>query len=472
MNRKFVILVSVVAALGGLLFGFDTAIISGTIPSITAYFSLDEYMLGWAVSSILIGCAMGALVAGRLADQYGRRSVLIVCAVLFAVSGIGAGLSHQLSLFIGFRLIGGLGVGAAAMVSPMYIAEIAPAAWRGRLVAFYQLAIVVGILLAYFSNYLFNGIGPEGWRWMFASQAAPSFLFLFMLLLVPETPRWLMSKGRTQQAARILLKTAGLDHARKELADIESSFRQEARRTDAGSGRSQARGLAISASAASNANGNLPGGGSLGRLFGKTYGPVLLIGILVAVFQQVTGINSILYYAPVIFKETGLDNASSLLQTIGIGLVNVVSTFIAIGLVDKLGRRKFLLAGSLLMGISLGAVALCFHFRYFDHYLVLIFMLLYVGSFGCTLGAVTWVYLSEIFPNSIRGLALSVATLSLWLADFLVTYTFPIMTHHLGTAVTLSCYTGLCAMAFFFVLFNVRETKGRTLEEIEGLFVK
>jgi MFS family permease len=193
---------------------------------------------------------------------------------------------------------------------------------------------------------------------------------------------------------------------------------------------------------------------------------------MVAVFQQVTGINSILYYAPVIFKETGMDSSSSLLQTIGIGVVNVISTFLAIGLVDRVGRRKFLLAGALIMGISLTAVALCFQYSYFDHYVVLAFMLLYVAAFGCTLGAVTWVYLSEIFPNLIRGLAMSIATLSLWLADFVITYTFPIMTKQLGTAATLFCYAALCVVAFVYMLFKVRETKGRSLEEIETLFIK
>lgn len=439
MNRRFVILVSVVAALGGLLFGFDTAIISGTIPAITTYFGLDEYLLGWAVSSILIGCAAGALAAGSLADRYGRRFMLIVCAILFAISGLGAGASHQLYLFIAFRLIGGLGVGAAAMVSPMYIAEIAPAAWRGRLVAFYQLAIVAGILLAYFSNYVFNGLGADGWRWMFASQALPALLFLLMLSLVPESPRWLVRQGRRHAAAHILVKTAGPIAAQDEMKAIENSFHQQAP-------------------------------ASVKSLFSKAYRPVLFIGIAVALFQQVTGINSILYYAPVIFKETGLDSASSLLQTIGIGAVNVISTFIAIGLVDRVGRKKFLLAGSLVMGLSLCAVALCFHYRYFEHYIVLLFMLLYVGAFGCTLGAVTWVYLSEIFPNRIRGLALSVATLSLWLADFIVTYSFPIMTKHLGTAPTLFCYAALCAAAFVYMLLKVRETRGRSLEEIELLF--
>jgi MFS transporter, SP family, arabinose:H+ symporter len=434
INWRFITLVSFVAALGGLLFGFDTAIISGAIPYLTSYFKLDEYGLGWSVSAILIGCAAGAMLAGKLADQHGRRFVLILCALLFAVSGIGAGLSPQLYVFVFFRLIGGLGVGAAALVAPMYIAELAPPAIRGRLVAFYQLAIVFGILLAYFVNYLFDGLGANNWRWMFASQAAPALLFWLLLLLVPETPRWLIKAGRKKEAAIILEKVAG------SVTEIENSFYQQQPV-------------------------------SLLQLFGKRYRPVLFIGILIAVFQQVTGINAILYYAPVIFRETGLDSSSSLLQTIGIGVVNVVSTFIAIGLVDKVGRKKFLLAGSLIMGISLATVALCFQYRYFDHYLILVGMLLYVSAFGCTLGAVTWVYLSEIFPNRVRGLALSVVTLALWLADFAVTYTFPIMTKKLGTAPTLYCYGALCALSFLYVLVKVRETKGRSLEEIEHVFI-
>lgn len=440
MNNSFIIRVSFVAALGGLLFGFDTAIISGTIPYITAYFHLSEYLLGWAVSSILIGCAIGAAAAGALADRFGRRSVLIGCALLFAVSGIGAGLSHQLTAFIAYRLIGGLGVGAAAMVAPMYIAEIAPAAWRGRLVAFYQLAIVLGILLAYFSNYLFDKM-DDNWRWMFASQAAPSLLFLLLLLLVPETPRWLISMGRRELALLVLAKVSGRAFADQEIVAIEHSFAQQEK-------------------------------SSLSTLFKRPYIGVVVLGILIAVFQQITGINSILYYAPMIFRETGLDSASSLLQTIGIGAVNVVSTFIAISLVDKVGRKKFLLAGCVLMGVSLTTVALCFYYRYFDHYIVLTGMLVYVASFGCTLGAVTWVYLSEIFPNRIRGLALSVATLALWIADFVITYTFPVMTHHLGTATTLLSYAAVCAIAFVYMLLRVKETKNRTLEDIEKLFVK
>lgn len=441
VDNRFIIMVSCVAALGGLLFGFDTAIISGAIPYITSYFNLDEYSLGWAVSSILIGCAVGAIMSGSLADRFGRRSMLIVCAILFAVSGIGAGFSNRLQWFVIFRMIGGLGVGAAAMVSPMYIAEISPAAWRGRLVACYQLAIVFGILLAYFSSYLLDGIGVNNWRWMFASQAAPSLLFGVLLLFVPDTPRWFVWKGRKKEAEAVLMRTSGIAGAKKELWSIEESFRDDTHV-------------------------------SLKQVFHKVYRPVLLLGILIAVFQQVTGINAILYYAPKIFGEMGLSSSSSLLQTIGIGVVNVISTFIAIGLVDKVGRKRFLLAGSLVMGASLAVIALCFQYQYFHNYIVLVFMLLYVGAFGCTLGAVTWVYLSEIFPNRIRGLALSIATLALWLADFIVAYSFPVMTKHMGTAATLLCYATLCAIAFIYILFKVQETKGRSLEEIEHLFIK
>jgi SP family arabinose:H+ symporter-like MFS transporter len=440
-NTGFITLISIVAALGGLLFGFDTAIISGTIPFIKRHFGLDGYTLGWAVSCILIGCFLGALIAGKLAEAYGRRFVLIICAILFAVSGIGAGLADSLSVFILFRIIGGLGVGAAAMVSPMYIAEVAPAAWRGRLVALYQLAIVTGILLAYFSNFALAGIGENNWRWMFASQVIPAALFWIMLYFVPETPRWLVKKGRILQAAAILKRTAGESFSEYEITQIQSSFQVE----------KQAK---------------------FSDLFSPRHMPIIWIGTLIAVFQQITGINSILYYAPVILEETGIGASGSLLQTIGIGIVNVLSTFIAIVLVDKVGRKILLLTGSIVMGLSLISVALCFKYQYFDNYVVLISMLVYVGAFGATLGAVTWVYLSEIFPNHIRGLAMSFATMILWLADFAVTYTFPIMTVELGTSNTLFTYAVCCAIAFIYILLSVPETKGKSLEEIEKSLIK
>lgn len=439
MKTRFVLLVSIVAALGGLLFGFDTAIISGAIPFITPYFGLNEYSLGWAVSSILIGCGTGAVTAGSVADACGRRFVLFLCAALFGLSAIGTALAGNLAVFVCFRLIGGIGVGAAAMVAPMYIAEIAPASIRGRLVALYQLAIVTGILLAYYVNFTLADTGIHNWRWMFATQVIPSLLFALLLLLVPDTPRWLIRKQRKEKARAVLQKTLGAG-ADAEIVRIEQSFQ----------GHERVR---------------------LADLFSPGYLPLLSMGVLIAVFQQVTGINSILYYAPVIFRETGLDTSGSLMQTVGVGLVNVLATFIAIGLVDRLGRKKLLLAGSLLMGLSLIVIALCFRFIFFDNYLVLVFMLIYVGAFGCTLGAVTWVFLSEIFPNRIRGLALSLATLSLWLADFVVTFSFPVMREQLGISSTMLTYAGFCILAFTYILIKVPETRGKSLEEIEKTLV-
>ena len=360
--------------------------------------------------------------------------------MLFGISGVGAGLADTLDTFVFFRFVGGIGVGAAAIVSPLYISETAPAAWRGRLVSLYQLAIVFGILLAYFCNYAFANIAG-GWRWMFAAQTFPALIFGLCLLAVPETPRWLVGRKRMSSALMILEKTLGSDAARTELALIERSF-------DASTG------------------------ASLRELFDRDHRPVLVMGILIAVFQQVTGINAILYYAPTIFAKTGLDTSSSLLQTIALGGVNLVATLGAIALVDKLGRRSLLLSGSAVMGVALAAVALCFHYGYFQGYIVLALMLLYVAAFACTLGAVTWVYLAEVFPNRIRATAMSVATLALWLADFVVAYTFPMMNEHLSTAATLASSAVFCALALVYVRARVPETKGRRLEELEALFVK
>ncbi|RFM34693.1 sugar porter family MFS transporter [Chitinophaga silvisoli] len=440
MKNGFVILISATAALGGLLFGFDTAIISGAISYIQSYFNMDAVALGWAVGSGLIGCALGSVTAGYLSDRYGRRLCLIICALLFAISGLGAAVSHSLFSFILFRIIGGIGVGSAAMVSPMYIAEIAPSSERGRLVALYQLAIVTGILLAYFTNYGLNETGVNNWRWMFGSQLVPSLLFLIMLFFVPESPRWLVGKDRINESMVVLKRIVPSFQLHQELEDIKKSF----------SSHEQI---------------------SIGHLFEKKYSRVIIAGILLAVFQQVTGINAILYYAPVIFNQTGIGNNDSLVYTIIIGIVNVVSTFIAIGLVDKVGRKQFLLIGSILMGLSLVIVAVCFYLKYFQYYIILIAVLVYVASFGCTLGAVTWVYLSEIFPNRIRALALSLSTFALWIADFIISYSFPIMTTHMTTSVTLGIYAFFCAIAFVYMVTNIPETKGKSLEEIETLFV-
>jgi sugar porter (SP) family MFS transporter len=425
-NKDTALFVSSVAALGGLLFGFDTAIISGAIPFIQSYFHLHTAGLGWAVSCILIGCATGAIIAGKLADRFGRRFVLLACALCFAASGIGAGMATTFPAFIAFRILGGLGVGAAAMVSPMYIAETVPADKRGGMVALYQMAIVTGILLAYGVDYVLN----NNWRWIFASQAIPATIFFILLCFVSETPRWLISKGYTTKAEKLISKM--------EIVQIQQSFAD-----------------------------HQPV--QLKQLFQKPYAKVMLAGIAVAVFQQISGINAVLYYAPTIFKETGLVRTDALFQTILMGAVNVLATLIAICYVDRFGRKKFLLIGSLIMGFCLLAIGLCFQLQYFKHYLVLVATFIYVAAFACTLGAVTWVYLSEIFPNRIRGLALSIATLALWVADFVVSYAFPIMTDKLGTAITLAIYAICCGIAFLY-FSRLPETKGRTLEQMDHLF--
>lgn len=441
LNRSYIVLVSMISALGGLLFGFDTAIISGAISFIQPYFQLNEVALGWAVSSILLGCAAGAVIAGKLSDQWGRKSTLLLCAFLFAVTGIGTGLSHSLAIFVTFRILGGLAVGTAAMVAPMYIAETVPASLRGRMVSLYQLAIVTGILMAYLSNYLLSGLGENNWRWMFVSQTFPSVLFFILLFFVPESPRWLVKKERVDEAIKILEKVGGKEYCLVEIAAIQHSFYQETKE-------------------------------KISTLFLPAYRSVLWMGIIIAIFQQITGINAILYYAPEIFKHTGISNENALLQTIGIGVMMFLFTLVAIWLVDKSGRRMLLLAGCIVMGLSLVGVSACFHFSYFGSYLVLIFLMLYIAGFSASLGAVTWVLLSEIFPNRIRALALSLTTLILWIADFAASFSFPILNEKLGVAPTLLIFAVLCAVYFIYIKWKVPETKGKTLEALEELLTR
>ncbi|MHA4845037.1 sugar porter family MFS transporter [Flavitalea antarctica] len=440
-NKSYLWLLSIIAALGGVLFGFDTAIISGTIPFIKTYFDLNEVTLGWAVSSILVGCGLGAMFAGKLADLFGRRKVLFLCAFLFAVTGIGVALSESLLVFVLFRIIGGLAVGAAAMVVPMYIAETVPAPLRGRMVALYQLAIVAGILMAYVVNYLLTDSGVNGWRWMFASQAFPAALFFFLLFVVPETPRWLIARGQQSKAYAVLFKTGGEVYARKEIETISEYTYKDTK-------------------------------GNWKDLFLPAFRRVILMGILIAVFQQITGINAILYYAPEIFKNTGVNTDTAAIQTIAIGVTMLLFTLIAIWLVDRIGRKKLLLAGCAVMAVSLLVVAACFQFKFFDHYIVLFFLLAYIAGFSASLGAVTWVILSEIFPNRIRAMALSLATFLLWLADFAASFSFPVLNKWAGTATTLLLFAFFCGIYLFYIWFKIPETKGKSLEELESILIK
>jgi SP family arabinose:H+ symporter-like MFS transporter len=439
-NMRTVYLLTAVAALGGLLFGYDTAVISGAIGFLKTKFQLSAVMEGWAASSAIIGCIFGAMFAGWASDKFGRKKVLIVTAVLFAVSAVGAAIPSNLTQFAVFRFIGGLGIGAASMVSPLYITELAPASMRGKLVSFYQLAIVIGIVVIFFVNSLIQGSGDEawnveyGWRYMMASGLIPALLFFIALFFVPESPRWLTKEGRETEALKILSSINGESKATSILEEVKEALKEEQ--------------------------------GTLGELFTGRFRKAIFVGIVLCIFSQVQGINAIMYYAPEIFKAVGSGTESAFQQTVIIGIINTLFTFVAINWVDKWGRKTLLLWGGAGMALSLGMVGWAFHSGWTGAGL-LIFILLYIASFAASYGPVTWVLISEIFPIKMRGVAMSVATVILWAAVYLVTQMFPILLHGAGPALTFWIFCGMSLLAFFFVWFYVPETKGKTLEEIE-----
>ena len=445
-KSSFVLRAAIVAALGGLLFGYDTAVIAGAIGFLKIHFDLSAAMQGWAASSALIGCIIGAMIAGVLSDWLGRKRALLISAVLFTISAIGSAVPQNLTQFVIARLIGGVGVGAASLVSPLYIAEISPARIRGRLVSLNQLAIVSGILLIYFVNAIIASFGDDawnaavGWRWMFGSETIPAALFFLLLFLVPESPRWLTKQGREDEAFGILEKIAGNRQAEIELAEIKNTIAQET--------------------------------GSIMQLLKPGMRTALIIGIVLAILQQITGINAIMYYAPVIFKSTGIGTQAALLQTVLVGAVNLAFTLVAIRLIDRAGRKALLLAGSGGMTIMLALIGLAFYWQKLQGPWVLIFILLYIACFAASLGPVVWVVISEIFPTRIRGRAMSIATVFLWVACYLVSQTFPMLLEGLGSAGTFWLYMAMSAINFVFVLKVVPETKGRTLEEIERSWMR
>lgn len=453
MDRRrsaYVLLVSSVAALGGLLFGYDTAVISGAIGFLRSHFSLDAAETGWAAASLLIGCMIGAGVAGVVSDAFGRKRALMASAVLFAGSALWSALPRGLTEFVIARVLGGVGVGMASLLSPLYIAEIAPARSRGRLVSLNQLAIVLGILLVYFVNYWIAGLGTEawnvdvGWRWMVGSEGFPAIVFFFLLLLVPESPRWLVKQGRTDRALAVLSRVSESGQPAKELAEIQNAVSHE--------------------------------GSSLRQLFRPGMRKALVIGIVLAVLQQVTGINVFMYYAPEIFKQVGSGTNAALLQTVIIGLFNVSFTLVAMRTVDRVGRKKLMMIGIAGMGVSLSAISLAALWNKTELWL-LVFILGYIASFAMSIGPIVWVVISEIFPTRIRGRAMAISTVALWAADYLVSLTFPIinentwLVEHFNHAFPFWIYASLCVVMFVFVWRSVPETKGKTLEEIEKLWM-
>ena len=441
MNRSFILKVSTVAAIGGLLFGYDTAVIAGVVGYLQVRFHLSPVMVGWAASSAIWGCVAGAMVAGFLSDRIGRKKVLVVTAILFFVSSIAAAFANNLTQFILARLIGGVGIGAASMLSPLYISEIAPAKNRGRLVSLYQLAIVLGINLIYFVNLRIAALGDQawnvetGWRYMLASGVLPALLFFLLLFFVPESPRWLTAKGRREEALAILTKVNGLEQAPLVYNEIMETVQQET--------------------------------GTLKELFRPGLRMAMGVGVILALFSQITGINAIIYYAPEIFKSAGFGAESALVQTVIIGVINTLFTFIAIWLIDKAGRRTLLLWGVAGMIVCLFGVGLCYYYQLFKGPWLLICILGYIASFASSLGPVPWVIISEIFPTKLRGVAMSFATVILWVGVLLITQLTPVLLEKLGGAFTFWLFMVNAIILLIFTWKMIPETRGRTLEEIE-----
>jgi SP family arabinose:H+ symporter-like MFS transporter len=441
MNRSFILKVSTVAAIGGLLFGYDTAVIAGVVGYLQVRFHLSAAMVGWAASSAIWGCVAGAMVAGYVSDRIGRKKVLVATAILFFVSSIAAAFADNLTQFILARLIGGLGIGAASMLSPLYISEIAPAKSRGRLVSLYQLAIVLGINLIYFVNLRIAAMGDQawnvetGWRYMLASGMLPALLFFLLLFFVPESPRWLAAKGRREEALVILTKVNGQELAPVVYNEIAETVQQET--------------------------------GTLKELFRPGLRMAMWVGVILALFSQITGINAIIYYAPEIFKSAGFGAESALVQTVIIGVINTLFTFIAIWLIDKAGRRTLLLWGIAGMIVCLFGVGLCYYYQLFKGPWLLICILGYIASFASSLGPVPWVIMSEIFPTKIRGVAMSFATVILWVGVLLITQLTPILLEKLGGAFTFWLFMFNAMILIFFTWKMIPETRRRTLEEIE-----
>ncbi|WP_026695553.1 sugar porter family MFS transporter [Peribacillus kribbensis] len=442
-NTKFVSLVSLVAAVGGLLFGYDTAVISGAIQFLQEKFSLSSFMVGWAVASLIVGAAIGTGFAGKLSDRFGRKKTLLLAALLFTVGSIFSAIVNNFTLFIIFRIIGGIGIGISSVQAPLYIAEIAPSKIRGRLVSLNQLAVVTGIFAVYFLNLGIANHGSHawnvstGWRWMLGFGVIPGVIFFLLLLIVPESPRWLQLQGRKDEAFKILKKLMGEEEAKKEIGKIDTSADEE--------------------------------GSSIKKLLKPGLRKALLIGVVLAILQQATGINSIMYYAPEIFKNAGAGDNTSLIQTVLVGGINLVFTIISLWLVDRVGRKVLLLIGSALMTISLGVVSYAFHIGSTGTW-VLFFILLFVAAFAVSMGPIVWLIIAEIFPNRVRGVASSIASVSLWLADFLVSQAFPVLLDTIGSSLTFLIFGVLSAFAFFFTLGVVPETKGKSLEEIENMW--
>jgi sugar porter (SP) family MFS transporter len=434
----YVYFVSTVAAVGGLLFGFDTGVISGAIPFVTKHFNLNSVQEGFTVSNLVIGCIIGASSAGILSDRFGRKPVLISSALLFTLSAVLSAVPRTILELIIARFIGGIAVGIASVISPLYIAEISPARIRGALVSLNQFTIVLGILLTYFTNWLVVDIGPNNWRWMFGLETIPAGLFFLILFFIPESPRWLTKRDKRDQALLVLTKVGGSKHAEIELEEIQASIQSEE--------------------------------GSVLELFKPGLRKVIFVSIILAIFSQITGIDSIVYYAPKVFIKAGYESASSaFIASIMVALTLLIFTILAIFTVDKYGRKPLLLIGSLGMGISFASTGYIFQQHNATALWILLPIIIYIAFFAMSYGAVVWVIIAEVFPNKIRGAAVSIATMALWLANFVVAQTFPWLVETIGGRIYYM-FSVICFISFIFIWLMVTETKGKSLEEIEKMW--
>ncbi len=449
-NIRFLTLITITAALGGFLFGFDTAVISGTISFVKKQYAISPLMEGWYVSSALIGCIAGVALTGKLSTLLGRKKVMLLSALLFIVSVLGCTITPSFFLLIVFRVIGGIGIGVSSVICPMYISEIAPANLRGKLVTYYQLAITIGILLAYFFNSLIQTFSSnlettgwlamvfvsEPWRGMFIVGVLPATLFFVMTFFIPESPRWLILKSKPSEASSILHKISGTDYAKAELEAIQD---------------------AVSHS----------GTIRIGELFKGRLKRPILIGISLAALSQFSGINAIIYYGPSILEKAGFQLSDALGGQVTIGIVNMLFTIVAIYFIDRSGRKPLLLWGIGGAVFSLLLASLLFALDLSAGWIVLIPVVLFIACFAFSFGPITWVVVSEIFPTKVRGEAVAISTMSLWLANWIVGQFFPVLLSETGAAATFLVFALFSSYAFYIAWKKIPETKGRSLEEIE-----
>lgn len=463
MNEKtrYTIRVALIVALGGFLMGFDASVISGVVGFIGPEFNLTKIQIGWAVASLTLTSTLAMMTAGPISDRFGRRPVLRVAAVLFTVSAIASAIAPDYLTLVIARMVGGFGVGAALIIAPMYIAEIAPADLRGRMVSFNQLNIVIGISVAYFSNYLILGLGQSdfawaqslrfsdwNWRWMLGVEALPAIVYFFALSAVPESPRWLIMRDRAAEALKIFTRVSGRSKAETDIKLVEESLEAEAHLEK----------------------------GTFKELFLPTMRLVLTIGVVIAILQQITGINSVFFYAPMIFEQSGIGTDAAFMQAVLVGIVNLVATVVAILLIDKLGRRPLLITGLVIIASSMMLLAYSFYTASYgpggelidmNAGLVLVGILSFVAGFGISLGPVMWVLFSELFPNRVRGIAISFCGLINSSVSFVVQLVFPWELENFGPSTTFLIYGSFAIVGLIFVMKMLPETKGRSLEELQ-----